>query len=275
MTADCEVAISGPLEFATDRHIALELAVRDIGALVQSRGYRVVFLLIAASMLAPLFWVLRVHEPEQRAQGQRFRWAAFKELGRPRFLIFGAYAIWYSIVSFGVDGLITYCMSDRFQATEMAVGQYGALRGLGAVIGAALGALLIDRIGRRKVAYGAALASSIGAALLGAAGGIQPILILGVVWGVIWGFQETLFVALAMDLSDARIAASMFAIMMALSNVGTAIGEGVATGLTDDVGFSAVFWLLAGLNVVVVPILWALFRFTPEIARPAPDPARA
>ena len=95
---------------------------------------------------------------------------------------------------------------------------------------------------------------------------------MGIVWGIAWGFQETLFVALAMDLSDARIAASMFAIMMALSNVGTAIGEGVATGLTDDIGFAAIFWLLAGLNVVVVPILWALFRLAPEVAWPTSDP---
>lgn len=61
--------------------------------------------------------------------------------------------------------------------------------------------------------------------------------------------------------------------MMAVSNVGTAVGEGVATGLTDDIGFSTVFWLLAGLNILVVPILWALFRSAPEIAEPSSEPA--
>ena len=100
----------------------------------------------------------------------------------------------------------------------------------------------------------------------GAASSVNALLVLGVAWGIAWGFQETLFVALAMDLADARIAASMFAIMMALSNVGTAIGEGVATGLTDNIGFSAVFWLLAGLNVLTLPILWALFRAAPDVA---------
>jgi hypothetical protein len=82
-------------------------------------------------MLLPLWWMLRVREPERRAEGQGFQWAAFKELGKPHFLIFGAYTIWYSIVSFGVDGPITYCPSDRFLATETTVGQYGALRGAG------------------------------------------------------------------------------------------------------------------------------------------------
>ena len=68
-----------------------------------------------------------------------------------------------------------------------------------------------------------------------------------------------------MSLCDSRIAASMFALMMAVSNVGTAIGEGVATGLTDNIGFSAVFLLLAAANVITLPILWALFRSRPDL----------
>jgi hypothetical protein len=34
--------------------------------------------------------------------------------------------------------------------------------------------------------------------------------------------------ALAMDLADTRIAASMFDLMMAFSNIGAAVGEGIA-----------------------------------------------
>jgi MFS family permease len=246
--------------------ILLSLA---FGALVASRGYRTVFVIIAACMLLPLLWIAWVREPRERGEGQSFQWSAFGQLLKPCCLAFAAYAVAYSIVSFGVDGLVTYFMSDRFQAAETTIGLYGALRGLGAVAGAAGGGLLIDRIGRKPMAYAAVLAITLAAALIGAAPGVNALLVLGVGWGIAWGFQETLFVALAMDLADARIAASMFAIMMALSNVGTAVGEGVATGLTDDIGFSAVFWLLAGLNVVVLPILWALFKAAPDVAHPA------
>jgi hypothetical protein len=55
----------------------------------------------------------------------------------------------------------------------------------------------------------------------------------------------------------------MFALMMALSNLGTAIGEGAATGLSDNLGFSMIFWLLAGINLITLPILWGLFKMTP------------
>jgi PAT family beta-lactamase induction signal transducer AmpG len=236
------------------------------GALVDGSGYRIVFMIVAVSMLIPLLWVWRVREPEQRAQGQSFQWGAFRALARPHFLTFALYAVVYSIASFGVDGLVTFFMNDELNASETVIGQYGALRGLGAVIGAVGSGLLIDRLGRRRSAYGAVLVISVMALLIGAASDVEGLRIMGVPWGIAWGIQETVFVALAMGLSDTRIAASMFALMMAFSNVGTAIGEGLATGLTDNIGFSSVFGLLAGVNVLVLPILWGLFKVAPETA---------
>jgi PAT family beta-lactamase induction signal transducer AmpG len=232
------------------------------GALVQGQGYRVVFLIIAVGMLLPLLWVFRIREPQQRVAEQHFQWSAFSTLLKPFFLIFGTYAIVYSIASFGIDGLVTLFMSDHFNAPETLIGQYGALRGVGAVIGAIGGGLLIDRLGRQRSAYGAAIIICLGAVLIGAASSLNFLLALGLLWGLAWGFQETVFVALAMGLTDTRIAASMFAVMMALSNLGTAIGEGVATGLTDNLGFAPVFWLLAGINLITLPILWGLFNRT-------------
>jgi hypothetical protein len=96
--------------------------------------------------------------------------------------------------------------------------------------------------------------------VLGIAPSIGFLLIMGLVWGLAWGFQETVFVALAMNLADIRIAASMFALMMAISNLGTAIGEGAATALVDDFGFTTVLWLLGGINLLTLPILWGLFK---------------
>ena len=201
-------------------------------------GYRVVLVLIAASMALPLYWVLRLREPDRIGPAQSFEWGAFRCLREPRFLIFAAYAIIYSIASFGVDGLVSlFSLNNQFNASEALIGQYGALRGVGAVIGAVSGGLLVDRLGRRPCAYLAALAISIGAVLIGISGQAGAVLVMGALWGVAWGFQETIFVALAMDLADARIAASLFAIMMAFSNLGTAAGDGIATALTDNFFF--------------------------------------
>lgn len=247
------------------RAIGFILLSLVFGALVQSQGYRTVFIIIAFAMLIPLIWVIRLREPAERDESQHFQWSAFKALRQPRFLLFALFAIVYSIVSFGVDGLVTLFMSAVYDAPVTTLGQYGALRGVGAVIGAVAGGLLVDRMGRKRSAYGAAILIAIGAAIIGAATGINMLLVMGIFWGIAWGFQETIFVALAMDLTDARIAASMFAIMMALSNVGTAVGEGVATGLTDNISFSSIFWLLAAINILTLLILWRLFKVAPEL----------
>ncbi len=242
------------------RAAAFILLSRLFGLLAPTWGYRAVFLIIAVSMLFPLFWALRVPEPKQRQTQQSFQWAAFRVLGRPRFLMFALYAVVYSLGSFGVDGLVTYFMSKGLSAPEAMIGNYGALRGLGAVLGALGGGYLIDRVGRRQSAYSAVVLISVVALLFGLATTVNLVLGLGLLWGVIWAFQETIFFALAMDIADTRIAASMFAIMMGISNLGSALADGVATGLTDDIGFQAVFWLLAGINLITLPILWGLFK---------------
>lgn len=235
------------------------------GMLVQRTGYRVVFPIIGLSMLLPLIWVIRVREPAKRDATTGFQWAAFNVMGRPRFLLFALYAVVYSIGSFGTDGLVTYFMRVGFGATESAIGQYGALRGIGAVIGALAGGALINRLGRKRSAYVAAVLISVVAALIGTATGVTGVLWLGLLWGVVWAFQETLFFALAMDIADARIAASMFAIMMGISNLGSAVADGLATALSDDLGFAMVFWLLAAINLVTLPVLARLFKKAPEI----------
>ena len=62
---------------------------------------------------------------------------------------------------------------------------------------------------------------------------------------------------------------AFFAIMMGISNLGSAVADGLATALSDDLGFSMVFWLLAIVNLITLPVLWRLFKKAPEIANRA------
>jgi hypothetical protein len=65
-----------------------------------------------------------------------------------------------------------------------------------------------------------------------------------------------------MGITDTRIAASMFAILQTMSNIGIGTGEGVTTALSDNVGFSGVFLLLGAANLAVIPlILFVANRF--------------
>lgn len=235
------------------------------GVLVQKLGYQMVFPVIGFSMLVPLIWAFRI--PVTVSSHQSFDWGAFRVMGEPKFLLFALYAVVYSVGSFGVDGLVTYFLSDRLLAAETAIGQYGAFRGLGAIVGAVGGGLLIDRLGRKRNALAATVCISLGALAFGIAESIPLVVGLGLVWGIIWAFQETVFFALAMDIADRRIAASMFAIMMGISNLGSALADGAATALSDNLTFKTVFIGLGVINMLTIPVLLWLFHQAPELVR--------
>ena len=230
------------------------------GYLVQRSSYSIIFIVVGLMMMIPLIFVLFAKEPSRIRADNQFEWKAFRLMLKPVFLVFGLYAIFYSFVSFGVDGLITYYMSYSLDATEQSIGHYGALRGAGAVIGAIIAGLSFDRLGSKTTAYATVFVITIAAAMMGFSNSVSMILSFAVVWGFAWGLQECVFLSLAMSLADVRIAASMFAIMMALSNIGTAIVEGVATTLSVRVGFQALFLVLAGFNFINILILYFFFR---------------
>jgi len=77
-------------------------------------------------MMIPLVFVVFAREPEKIQAENQFDWKAFRLMVNPVFLVFGLYAIFYSFVSFGIDGLITYYMSYSLDATERSIGHFGA-----------------------------------------------------------------------------------------------------------------------------------------------------
>jgi MFS family permease len=89
-------------------------------------------------------------------------------------------------------------------------------------------------------------------------------------FGLAYGVQQTVYFALAMEYTDTRIAASMFAILMAFTNVGQGAGLAVSGALAGSLGYRWTFVILAALNILAVPLLPIIFKPTadkvPDIA---------
>jgi len=236
-----------------------------IGWIASALGYFWVFMIIALLMTVPLFWVLQVHEPPRDITKPSFEWRAFGALLKPQYLIFAAYGILSWIAYQGTEGLVTFYMSEKLGAVETQIGTYGALKGVGTVLGALATSWLIARTSRRTTAMLVAGLVSIGGLVFSFAGSITAVLTLALFWGIVLGLHWTTYMVLSMTRTDARIAGSMFAISMAVSNIGSAIGDGVATGLTDNIGFINVFRALALLNLFVLPLLLGVFRLAPSV----------
>lgn len=235
------------------------------GILAARFGYPVIFLVISAILLLPLVMLFRVKEPEQRSAHLAFDWSAFRVMLHPNYLLWGLFLVlaWFAFQ--GIDGLVTFYMSSDLAAGETTLGNYGTLKGMGMVIGAVGLSLIASRINLKAAALITLILVTAGGLALSFGTSINTLLILGLAWGIVVGLQWTSYAALTMGITDLRIAGSMFALFQMMANIGIASGEGVATSLSDDMGFTAVFRLLALFNILLIPLLiFILRRFTGE-----------
>jgi MFS transporter, PAT family, beta-lactamase induction signal transducer AmpG len=79
-------------------------------------------------------------------------------------------------------------------------------------------------------------------------------------FGLAYGTYQTVYFALAMSYTEPRIAASMFAILMAVSNVAQGAGMALSGIFADRLGFVLTFIIFGALNILAVPLLPALFK---------------
>jgi MFS transporter, PAT family, beta-lactamase induction signal transducer AmpG len=254
------------------RAVGLVVVSLGFGLLADAFGYRYIFLVVAGLMLLPLWYVNRVREPATRTPAHTFESRAFRALLEPRYLGFALVLVLAWTCFQGIDGLVTFYMSSELGASGTQIGLYGTLKGVGILAGGVGLSLFVRSFGRSVAAIvtlALVTAGGLGFALLGS---VPLLLAVAPLWGVAVGFQWTNYVTFAMGITDLRIAGSMFAIFQTMSNIGLGAGEGIATALSDDIGFDAVFRALGLANLLVVPLMLVVIgRFS---ARPVGETAR-
>ncbi|MBT3189308.1 MAG: MFS transporter [Anaerolineae bacterium] len=230
------------------------------GIIAERMGFSAIFLVMGVIILFPLIMVFQVKEPDQRAQREKFNWGAFKQLIRPNYLLYIFFIILAWTTFQGIDGLVTLYMSDELQISPAILGRYGMFKGLGMVIGALILGWLINKIGIRNAALSTVSMVTVGGFIFSKATGINTILVVGVIWGIVVAFHWTVYSTFSMGITDKRIAGSMFAILMTVGNIGIGAGEALATRFVDNLGYSGVFSAIALINLGLIPILFFALR---------------
>ncbi len=90
--------------------------------------------------------------------------------------------------------------------------------------------------------------------------GLELAIGLVVLYGIAYGIGQTISFAMCMRVVDSRIAASMFAILMAFTNVGQGIGLALSGALADAVGFRITLLVFAVIPFLVLPLFPTLFK---------------
>jgi PAT family beta-lactamase induction signal transducer AmpG len=240
------------------RAIGLVLLAAIYGRVIEAYGWSVVFGVVFALALIPLPLMARVNEPATRSAAQAFDWGALGQMWKPETGRFALYAIFYAIPVYGTNAIITLFANEGLGSTLTQVGDVAALAGFGMLLGGTLAVVISRRtsIWRQATLTGAAVSSALLLIALGA--DLDNLVFITFVWGVCLSAADFVYVTLSMARSDRRMGAGQFAIFMAISNVGTAVGQFGATALIDTISFRWIFAGMAVLNLLVFPILAAM-----------------
>ncbi len=254
------------------RALGVVLISAALGSIVQNFSWSGAFWLLALLTLLPLPLVLWAREPQRTAE-RRFEWRAFGAFTRWPVIALGLVGALYSLVINAANQIVNPFLQHEFGINFASAGLFTTIWGVGVAIGGLTGGRLVDTLGHRRSLVTAVGLSLVGVLLLAFTPGVAVAVALVVLFGLAFGYYETVYFAISMNLTDPRIAASMFAILMAVANVGTGIGLGASGALVDTIGYRLTFAIVAALNLFVLPLIPGVFR-KPATAEAAPVVAK-
>ncbi len=255
------------------RAIGTIVAASAVGLLAQHVSWLAVFWVLAALTLLPLPLIFSLKESERPSE-KRFEWKAFGAFKNWTVIAAGLAGLVIFLVIVGANQLVNPYLQKELGITLSQAGFITSLWGIGVVIGSVVGSLLMSKLKVKKATL--AILAMVSATLLLLAFlvlakyGLVFAIVLVVSYGIAYGAAQTVTFALCMQFVDQRIAASMFAILMAFTNVGQGIGLGLGGALSDAVTFRWTFVIFAALNLLILPLLPAMFK-RKQIQVPVPE----
>ena len=229
-----------------------------LGMIVQNISWPAGFTFLAIVTLLPLPLVLKAREAEKEA-ASRFEWSAFKSFTRSHVIALGTLGALYSLIINGANQLVNPFLVERFQISISTAGYIATVVGLGTILGGLVGGNITDRIGQKRSVQTAMIVTIIGVGLIPMISATWMAWVLVFIFGFAFGFYETVYFAISMRVTDGRIAATMFSILMAVANIGTGIGLGLTGFLADSVGFVGTFFIIAVVNLTALPLIRVIF----------------
>ena len=236
-----------------------------------NRGqWSLIFYMIAALGLLTLILAFLVQEKKERTPEMQFTKAALSSFKDKSFLLFLALGLIYPLALYSAQGMVGAFLNEGLGISLKTVGLYTSVFGIGTIFGGVIGGPLMKKIGERASVLAALLITSAvtyALAITPSAGLMWAVVFL---FGFAFGYYETVYFAMGMDFSDPRIAAFMFAFIMAVGNIGIGVGQPLAGGLVDTFGFQMMFAIFATIHLLALPVVFALFRLRKQTPKKVP-----
>ncbi len=224
-------------------------------------GWRVAYLVAIALLLVPALLVLPVRESDAQAEPGFLLKDAFRVLSKRVVLVALAFAVVVDASDSFLFPLMYPLMTTQLGFSEQQIATLSTLGGAVAALGAIAGGFLSDRVGHRRVllfaCLGVAGSSLVFIAFHSVWGNYGFQIAFAVVGGVVGGIANAANLALFMDLTHPRLAATQFQIYMALQNVRGVWGNRLGGFAAERVSAPRMFGL--GALIEVLPLVLLAF----------------
>jgi MFS transporter, PAT family, beta-lactamase induction signal transducer AmpG len=238
------------------RALGLVLTAPLVGLLAEYVGWSWVFWVLAVTTLIPIPFVLTIKESVRPVE-KEFRWDAFKAFKNKHVIAIALVGFLFFMVYAGVNAVVNLSLEVRFPGAfnKAIAGLVSAVLGTGIIVGSIFGGRVLDSLGKKKAIWAALLTSliaNIALAIIPSAGWAWIVVF---ILGLSFGVQQTIIFALSMNATDARIAASMYSILMAVTNVAQGVGMFITGALSDLTGFMLLFIVMGAINLLAIPFI--------------------
>ena len=243
------------------RALGVVVTASIVGLLAQNVSWQAVFWSLAAITILSIPLVFTVKEAARPVE-RKFDWKAFAAFRQPPVIGLAALGFVFFLIIAGANQLVNPFLDSEFGISLSTAGFITTIWGIGVVLGGIVGGGLVDRMGKRKAVQLSITIAFAGVLFLAIIPNTLLAWILVALFGIAYGTYQTVYFALAMNYTDQRIAASMFSILMAATNVAQGAGMALSGVLADGIGFRWTFAVLAGLNFLSVPLISIVFGNT-------------
>jgi PAT family beta-lactamase induction signal transducer AmpG len=241
------------------RAVGVIVTASLVGLLAEQVSWTAVFLSLALLTLPPFFFLSQIKEAKLPLE-RSFDWSAFSAFKQLPVIALAVIGFIFFLIIAGTNQIVNPYLQDVFDISLSTAGFFTTLWGVGVVIGSITGGGLINKIGNRNAvlaSMGVAIVSILSLAFISS---LPLAWVFVALFGVCYGVYQTVYFALAMEYTDPRIAATMFSIMMAVTNVGQGVGMGMTGAFVDTMGFRTTFMIMAAVNVIALPFLPLIFK---------------
>lgn len=241
------------------RSVGVIVAASAAGFIAQYFNWPSVFYFLAILTLIPIPLIFYIKEVS-RTPGARFNWSAFGAFKKVQVLAVAVVGLIVFLVIVGSNQLINPAFNERFQIDLSTAGLITTVWGIGCVIGALAGGIVMDKAGNKKALWLSILTVVPSLTLLAVVNNLPLAWVVAVFFGLAYGLTQAVYFALAMKYTDPSIAASMYSILMAVTNIGQGIGLGVGGAIAKAAGFPVTFLIFGGLMFLILPFFPMLFK---------------